>query len=113
MYRIICGLYLKHSPLPVRPGRKLARLRQQLELQMMLQCGRRDDLYSHYQLPIHLSFSPHYSLLFSRNLERHLGDSALGSGQMSVDSLWPIMLMSPERGVSRYQLTTTLCLLVQ
>lgn len=78
-----------------RPGRKLAHLRRLLELQLLLQCGARPDTLSHYQNPtLHHLTSPRYPPLYVRNVEREAGGVALGVGQMSLNSLWPIMLMS-------------------
>lgn len=63
-------------------------------MQLLLQCGERSSLYDFYQSPVlsHVS-SPHYPPLYTRNVERDLGNTMLSSGQMSLNSLWPIMLM--------------------
>ena len=84
-----------------RPGRKLANIRKGLEMQLLLQCGERSSLYDFYQSPIlsHVS-SPYYPPLYTRNVERDLGNTMLSSGQMSLNSLWPIMLMqTPLQGI--------------
>ena len=63
-------------------------------MQLLLQCGERGSLYDYYQSPVlsHVS-SPHYPPLYTRNVERDAGNTMLCSGQMSLNSLWPIMLM--------------------
>ena len=64
-------------------------------MQLLLQCGQRSNIYSYYQAPLlHNVTSPHYPPLYTRNVERLMGDTSTGPGQMSVNSLWPIMLMS-------------------
>ena len=78
-----------------RPGRKLAHLRRILELQLLLQCGERPNLHAYYQIPpLRHTSSPYYPPLYVHNLERSLGEAGLGVGQMSLNSLWPIMLLS-------------------
>ncbi len=70
-------------------------------MQLLLQCGERSSLYDFYQSPIlsHVS-SPYYPPLYTRNVERDLGNTMLSSGQMSLNSLWPIMLMqTPLQGI--------------
>lgn len=78
----------------LRPGRKLARVRKVLEQKILLQCGNRSSLCDYYQSPLlHHSASPHYPPLYSRNIERKVGDTSIGVGQLSLNSLWPVMLM--------------------
>ncbi len=89
-------------PPPPRPGRKLAHLRRLLELQLLLQTGFRGNLPAHYQCPtFHHVSSSHYPPLFTQNVERGLGEVGLGAGQMSLNSLWPIMLMSATTSTRR------------
>lgn len=71
-------------------------------MQLLLQCGERSSLYDYYQSPLlsHVS-SPYYPPLYTRNVERDLGSTMLSPGQMSLNSLWPIMLMkTPLQGMS-------------
>lgn len=85
-----CKIQEAHS---CRPGRCLSRMRRIVERHLLLQCGARPDLYSHYQHPLLAHLSP---LLFTRNVERGPGDIGLGPGQLSLKSLWPVALMSPK-----------------
>ena len=78
----------------LRPGRKLIRVRKVLEQKVLLQCGNRSSVCDYYQSPLLDHFaSPHYPPLYSRNIERKVGDTSIGVGQLSLNSLWPIMLM--------------------
>ena len=63
-----------------------------VETQLLLQCGARPNLYSHYQCPLlsHLSLP-----LFTRNVERGPGGTELGPAQLSLKSLWPVTLANP------------------
>ena len=69
-------------------------VRRVVERQLLLQCGARPDLYSHYQHPLVVQLSPVLPPLFTRNVERGPGDTGLGPGQLSLKSLWPVTLMS-------------------
>lgn len=83
---------------PPSPGRRLCAVRQIVEQQIIQQCGARPDLYSHYQHPLLSHLSPSYPPLFTRNVERGSGETQLGPGQISLKSLWPVMLMTATSG---------------
>ena len=76
----------------VRPGRKLANVRKRLELEILLESGARTDVYNYYQSPLlnHYSSSS-YPPLYTRNIEREVGDTSIGYGQISLSSLWSIL----------------------
>jgi huntingtin len=78
--------------LGTKPGRRLRKVRSVVETQLLLQCGARPNLYSHYQCPLlsHLSLP-----LFTRNVERGPGGTELGPAQLSLKSLWPVTLANP------------------
>ncbi|CAI8011397.1 Huntingtin [Geodia barretti] len=78
--------------LGTKPGRRLRKVRSVVETQLLLQCGARPDIYSHYQCPLlsHLSLP-----LFTRNVERGPGGTELGPAQLSLKSLWPVTLANP------------------
>lgn len=60
---------------------------------MILKCGLRPDLPSHYQLPLMQGFlAPTHPPIFAHNLERPLGSTHIGPGQLSLNSLLPITL---------------------
>ena len=73
-------------------------MRQVVEQQIIQQCGARPDLYSHYQHPLLSHLSPSYPPLFTRNVERGSGETQFGPGQISLKSLWPVMLMTATSG---------------
>lgn len=75
-----------------RPGRKLANIRKRVELNILLECAAREDLYCYYQSPLlnHYSSSL-YPPLYTRNIEKEIGTTAIGYGQVSLSSLWPVM----------------------
>ena len=70
----------------------MRKVRSVVETQLLLQCGARPDIYSHYQCPLlsHLSLP-----LFTRNVERGPGGTELGPAQLSLKSLWPVTLANP------------------
>jgi hypothetical protein len=78
--------------LGTKPGRRLSMVRYVVEQHLMLQCGARPNLHSHYQYPLLSHLSPP---LFTRNVERGPGDTELGPGQLSLKSLWPVTLANP------------------
>ena len=70
----------------------MANIRQRLELEIILECGARTDLYSYYQSPLlnHYSSSL-YPPLYARNVEKEVGKTVVGYGQMPLSSLWSVM----------------------
>ena len=102
---LVFGTYLFY----LRPGRKLAHVRKVLEQKVLLQCGSRTSVCDYYQSPLlHHFASPHYPPLYSRNIERKVGDTSIGVGQLSLNSLWPVMLMEVDtRGKQGGAMTVT------
>lgn len=82
-----------------RPGRKLANVRKRLEIEILLECGARKDIFSYYQSPLldHYS-SPLYPPLYTRNIEKDIGDATIGYGQISLSSLWSILFKQTSSG---------------
>ena len=100
--KLVCWCFIVVGELALlRPGRRLSMVRWTVERQLLLQCGGRPNLYSHYQCPLlsHLSFP-----LFTRNLERAPGETELGSAQLSLKSLWPVTLAKPTSPGTTYPL---------
>lgn len=83
----------------IRPGRKLASVRRRLELQIWLECGNRSNIYSYYQNPLLNNYtSSFYPPLYTRNVEREVGDASIGYGQVSLSSLWSILFKQTSSG---------------
>ncbi len=69
-------------------------MRKVLEQKLLLGCGRRSSLFDYYQSPVQRQFaSLHYPALYSHNMEREPCSTELGVGQLSLTSLWPVMLI--------------------
>lgn len=84
-------------------------VRHLVEKHLLLQCGARTNLYSHYQHPLLAHLSP---LLFSRNVERGPRDTRLGPGQLSLKSLWPVALVTPKTSMQPQVYTVRLAIYV-
>lgn len=66
-----------------------------MESQLLLTCALRPNLAAHYQFPLMQGFlSPTHPPIFAHNLERPLGSTHIGVGQLSLVSLFPITLKS-------------------
>ncbi len=89
------GLLLTSTIVDIyRPGRRLSLARKVLEQKLLLGCGRRSSLFDYYQSPVQRQFaSLHYPALYSHNIEREACSTELGVGQLSLTSLWPVMLI--------------------
>lgn len=82
-----------------RPGRKLADVRKRLELEILLECSARMDIYSYYQNPLLNHYSScTYPPLYTRNIEKEVGDTSVGYGQISLSSLWSILFKQTSPG---------------
>ena len=68
-------------------------VRKRLELEILSECGLRTNLYDYYQTPLLSNYSSScYPPLYFKNIEREIGATAIGYGQLSMRSLWPIVL---------------------
>ena len=86
-----------------RAGKRLSVHRSFVEAQLILRCGLRPDLSSHYQLPLMQGFlSPTHPPIFAHNLERPLGSTHIGPGQLSLNSLLPITLRNDHNPSSQF-----------
>lgn len=83
-----------------RPGRKLASVRKRVELQILMECGSRSDIYSYYQSPLFNHYSSSlYPPLYTRNIEKEIGDTSIGYGQISLSSFWSILFRETSSGM--------------
>lgn len=87
-----------------RPGRKLATVRKRVEFEILMECGTRNDIYSYYQSPLlnHYSSSL-YPPLYTRNVEKEIGDTSLGYSQISLSSLWSILFKQTSSGMGLHK----------
>lgn len=101
--RYVCVLHYSYFVIIffsyIRPGRKLTSVRKRLEREIVLECGIRTNIYSYYQYPLlnHYSSSL-YPPLYTRNIEKQIGDSSIGYGQVSLSSLWSILFKQTSSG---------------
>ena len=94
-------------------GKRLTVNRSLVEAQLILSCGLRPDLPSHYQLPLMQGFLSHtHPPIFTHNLERLLGSTRLELGQLSLKSLLPITLRSDSAQLSseNVEIDTSSCI---
>lgn len=75
-------------------------VRKRLEVEVLLKCGTRTNLYSYYQNPLlnHYS-STFYPPLFTNNIEREVGAASIGYGQISLSSLWSMIFKQTSSGM--------------
>lgn len=87
-----------------RPGQKYMRIRKLLEQEIWSVMGIRNNIKDYYQYPRSSNQATCYLQLYARNIERNLETVAFGYGQLSVRSLWPIILKQKTSSTSKYKL---------